>query len=193
MKKFLLASFLIGLIFCGTAVIIWTLPKILPLTVREAEIHPINLLVSLDDFPKGWQERGIPEPEPDKFELDWGEENIFVRFQPNDKQGFATHYIFKFRNKAASNYGLFRIKQQGFLFPASRKPPEGWKYRSLSADDWSFGCTDEKVCTAIGRYDEFISVFITSIDPNYMTLDDLESVLETIDEKISENLEISPK
>lgn len=176
---------------CVLIGMLWLILLLLPPTVREPPIVLNDLLVTTDVFPLHWKMIGTPEPEPKQFELDWGEDNLFVRFQLVDNQGFATHYIFRFRNETSAKYGLFRIKRQGYLFPSTRTPPEGWRYSSPIADDWLFGCIDAKACTALGRYDEFISIFRTSIDPDFMTLEDLEDILKAIDEKFSKHILIS--
>jgi hypothetical protein len=188
MNRVILISGLIIFIACGLIIILWAIPFLLPPTEREPPIALSDLIVTTDVFPPGWKMVGTPEPEPEQFELDWGEDNVFTRFQLMVNQGSATHYIFKFRNEASAKFGLFRIRRQGYLFPSTRIPPEGWKYRSPIADYWVFGCTDAKVCTALGRYDEFISVFRTSINPDYMSLEALEDILKVIDETISKHI-----
>jgi len=128
--------------------------------------------------------------------LDWGDENLTVELQPSGHgdRGFAHHYVFKFRNEASAMYGRFWIQRQGHLFPSgqeSRKIPVEWTYRSPIADDWHFACTDYSKttwCTAMARYDEYISVFDTIMSPEYMTLKDLEGVLKAIDERMARNL-----
>ena len=200
MKKILTVTYvtigfviLLILIGCGLFILYWSTPFLLPSSKREPPIILSNLLLTSDYFPSGWKADGFPEPEPEQFELDWGEENLFIGFQPTGYEGYATHYIYKFRNKAAAKYGLLMIKQQGLLTPYSSETPIGWSYRSPIANDWLFGCIDSKGCTALARYDEFISVFRTNTDSKYMTSDDLETILKAIDKKMNRYLELNPR
>ena len=168
---------------------IWLRPKVLPPSNRKVEIDISQLLVTASDFPSGWKANGIPQPARGD-EFDWGEENIFSQFQSIRDQSFAYQYVFKFRNEAAAEYGFFWIKQEGILTPSKNdKEPIGWKYKSIIADKWIFGCSSGNVCTAIARYDEFIISFVASINSENMTFDDLENLLNFIDEKIGKYLE----
>jgi len=184
---------LIVLICCSSIITIWALPRLLPPTYRAYPINLSNLLISIEVFPPGWQLEGIPEGEPQRSDLDWGKENMVARFQLRGHKGYATHYIFEFKNEASARYGLFWIKRQGFLTPLTINSPDGWTYQSPFADEWIFGCTDEVSCTSLTRYNEFISVFRTSIDPQYMSFADLEVILRAIDGKMNKYLKIDPK
>jgi len=138
---------------------------------------------------------------PPRSELDWGDENLVIQLQPpgHGDRGFAYHYVFKFRNAASAMYGHFWIQRQGHLFPSgqeSRQIPAEWTYRSPIANDWQFACINygkTTWCTAMARYDEYISVFDTIMSPEYMTLNDLEKVLRAIDERMARYLKGSAR
>jgi len=157
----------------------------LPPSYRGTEIDLSKLLLTADDFPLGWKANRTPEPEVSGDELDWGDENIVAAFQPTQFQGYANLHIYKFRNEAAAKYGLFWINHQGFFTPPPGDLPPGWSYRSSIADNWIFGCSADKACALLARYDEIIISFMTSMDPEYMTVDDLENLLKVIDKKIN--------
>jgi hypothetical protein len=192
MKRILSIGCLSAFACCVILLTIWALPSLLPPSDRNPPIIISDLLLTKKDFPLGWRARGTPQSEYQNSELYWGEENLYVEFQPIGNQGYAYQYIFKFRNKLDAKYGLFRIKQQDFLTPSKNNFPNEWSYKSPIADDWLFGCLDEKECTVLARYDEFILAFTTSIDPKYMTFADLESILRTIDEKMSKYSDTNP-
>jgi hypothetical protein len=192
MKKVFLIIGLSVLLCCLVLVTIWGLPDLLPRTVRENQINPTDLLVTLDDFPQGWQVEGMLETEPVNSDLHWGEDNKALHFKPMENQGFAYHFVFKFRNEIDAKYGWSRIKEQGFFPPLKEDSLNGWVYESPIAKDWLFGCNNSH-CKVLARYDEFISAFATSINPEYMTREDLEIILEAIDEKMSKSLNIKSK
>jgi hypothetical protein len=153
-----------------------------------------DLIVDATIFPPGWRIVRGPEPYPERSELAWGDENLVVGLQPTGDKGFASHYVFKFRNEASAMYDHFWILRQGFLFPSGRESKEisaEWTYRSPIANDWQFACTDYGKtvrCTAMARYDEYISVFDTTTSPELMTLKDLEGILRAIDERMAKSL-----
>ncbi len=74
--------------------------------------------------------------------------------------------------------------------------PQGWTYRPPHASRFEFGCVggDSVVqpewCGFIVRYEEYIIVFSTPIR-SYMTLEDLQRVLEVIDREMTNHLKNS--
>ena len=189
MRKILLGSCLIFIILCIGAFIVWLWPRLLPPSNRMIEININKLLVNVDDFPSGWKANGPPGPVRED-ELDWGEKNVFIVFHSIDDQDVAYQYVYKFRNEVAAEYGLFWIKKEGLLTPPMNAvEPMGWKYKSLSADEWLFGCSTGNVCTSLARYDEFIIIFTASINSDYMTFNDLEYLFKVMDGKIGKYLD----
>ncbi len=168
---------------------IWALPSLLPPTIRTPAVDMRDLMLDAAALPPGWRVVRGPEPLPKRS---WGDENLSVGFQAPGEKGFAYHYVFKFRNAASAMYGHFWILRIGHLLPVgweARQIPAEWTYQSPLADDWQFGCVDYSVttsCGAIARYNEYISVFETSMSS--MTLEDLEHVLRAIDERMARYL-----
>ncbi|MBC7264520.1 MAG: hypothetical protein H5T64_09245 [Chloroflexi bacterium] len=195
MKKITLGCLVLLLLVCGLPVTLWALPSLLPPTVRTPPVDMRDLMVDATPFPPDWRVVRGPEPQPERSSLDWGDENLSVGLQPTGDRGFASHYVFKFRNEAAAMYGHFWILRQGVLFPSHResKIPAEWTYRSPIADDWRFACVDygqgkRMWCAAMARYDEYISVLNTTVSSEYMTLKDLEGILRAIDERMAQCL-----
>lgn len=74
--------------------------------------------------------------------------------------------------------------------------PQGWNYRPLHADRFEFGCSggdgiaQPEACGFIVRYEEYIIVFSTPI-ASYMTLEDLQRIIEVIDREMADYLKRS--
>lgn len=74
--------------------------------------------------------------------------------------------------------------------------PQGWTYRPPHADRFEFGCeggdgiAQPEWCGFILRYEEYIIVFSTPI-ADYMTLEDLQRIMEVIDREMADYLKTS--
>lgn len=193
MKKLVLLL-AIPVLICGFLIGLWALPSLLPARARTPIVDMRQLLVDTSDFPLGWKVRRSAEPFPQGSELDWGDENLTIAFEPLPYQGFASHEVFRFRNEIAARYGLSRIQDQGFII-SWREPLvtlSQWHYTSPAADDWLMAChplnDGGNSCTVVARYDEYISAFSATINDKYLTLTDFEHLLTVIDEKMNQYL-----
>lgn len=193
MKKLVLLL-TIPVLVCGFLIGLWALPFLLPARVRTPIIDTRQLLVDTSDFPSGWKVRRSAEPYPKGSELDWGDENLTIAFEPLQYQGFASHAVFRFRNELAARYGLSHIQDQGFII-SWREPlvtlPQ-WRYTSTVADDWLVAChplnDGGNSCTVIARYGEYISAFSATLNDKYLTLADFEHLLTVIEEGMNQFL-----
>jgi len=85
---------------------------------------------------------------------------------------------------------------EGWITPGEGYIPRGWKYRPSHADRFDLRCwggdgiAQPDLCSFIVRYEEYIIVFDTPI-ARYMTLEDLERVLEVIDREMADFLQHS--
>jgi len=165
-----------------------------------------ELLVDPLVFPPGW-EIGEESPIPEGALVeDYGAEEGYVRFiVPEGSQkpwsSSVTHMIFRYRNhwQAAKAFYFDRFGAFYAYFPDATSQwgkPKGWTYRSPIADRFSFACQDfydkdERKgmrCSALGQYDEFISVFKARFLLDTMSLWDIERILRSIDEQMASRL-----
>ncbi len=85
---------------------------------------------------------------------------------------------------------------EGWITSRAGYIPQGWIYRPPHADRFEFKCwggdgiAKPELCSFILRYEEYIIVFDTPI-VDYMTLDDLQRVLEVIDQEMTRHLKNS--
>jgi|WetSurMetagenome_2_1015567.scaffolds.fasta_scaffold62056_1 hypothetical protein len=187
------------LILCSvTSVILMgcvQLTKVIPFH-REPPVALRDLLVSETALPAGWK-AGEVSSIPRGASNDYGDETLQIGFSgPPSLQGQdgAYHLINRFRNPtlAANVYG--EMQKDVIFFGETGdhgKHPTDWQYRSPIADDWRFAC-DSGGCGVIARYDEFISVFSTSMTTPAMTPAALEAALKAIDARIADNLGKKP-
>ncbi len=85
---------------------------------------------------------------------------------------------------------------EGWITSGAGYIPQGWSYRPPHADRFEFKCwggdgiAKPELCSFILRYEEYIIVFDTPI-ADYMTLDNLQRILEVIDHEMTNHLENS--
>lgn len=173
---------------------------------RARAINIRELLVDPSVFPPGW-EIAEEEPVPEKALIeDYHAGEGYTRFVvPEGSQqpwsSSAVHMIFRYPNRwqAATAFYLDRFSAFYAYFPdaTSRwEKPEGWTYRSPSADRFRFACQhfydkdkgQGMRCSALAQYDEFISVFMAHFLLDKMSLWDIERILRSIDERIASHL-----
>lgn len=166
---------------------------------REPEL-PIQQLLhrELEAFPSGWT-LGKSDIITDT-DFTWAHWAVFVNF--NYKNGlriaeglkFAGEEIHVFNNSFAAR--LISYPSPSSLSAGKGYIPKGWTYRPPHAERFEFGCsggdglTQPEGCSFILRYAEYIIVFSTPI-ADYMTLDDLQRVLEVIDQEMTRHLKNS--
>ena len=154
---------------------------------RQPEI-PVNqfLQKQLEAFPPGWT-LGQPDIWTDT-DFTWARWAVAVNF--NYKRGlqFAGEEIHVFVNSSAAQ--VITHPSPPSLSAGKGYIPKGWTYRPPHADQFEFGCgegdgvSQPKGCSLNLRYEEYVIVFSTPI-ADYMTLKDLQRVLEVIDQEMS--------
>ena len=150
-------------------------------------------------FPQGWYVFVVPTTIPERAHR--GErESLYVTLRPEGFDEGAQHEVYRYRNKtdaAIAFYLDFSRNEFPNLREAMITPwavPEEWSFRSTVADRFKFSCAEINVlapyrsCHVVAQYDEYISVFVTHVSPEYMMLRDLELVLAAIDERMAHYL-----
>ena len=174
---------------------------------REPPVDMRELVVEASAFPLGWEPSDSfedPRPIPEKALVeDYSAEQGFYRRLvargvriPSGVT--AWHRVLEYRNEWQA-MASFYLNGTGAFYAFSRltpyAEPEGWSYRSPISDHFLFGCADfethvgvETICVALARYGQFVSVFETDMHPEAMTLDDVERLLRSIDERMESQL-----
>jgi hypothetical protein len=126
---------------------------------------------------------------------------VYVQFYPqglNRSIHGADHRVFRYRNELDAMIVFYSDFYGGEFLPwhmvTQWAVPEEWSYKSPVADRLKFACGEvdmsplgppEWQCTAVAQYDEYVSVFHTELDPEYMTLEDVDRVLVAIDQRMT--------
>jgi hypothetical protein len=148
-----------------------------------------SLLLDQSAFPEGWVAYEPHAPE-DGFGL-----SVCIHYSPpaTSEGGIALHagYIFRSPQEAANGYAIWA--------PFWFSDREGWgawsapvelPYESRIASQFRFACSSqlddsEQACQAVGQYGRYMTRFHTFMNPETMTLDDLERILMVIDERMA--------
>jgi len=164
---------------------------------RTKRIDLGDLIVTRADFPQGWVVSG-GGPIPGRENQRGSEETLAIHLRPEGLGEWgASQRIYRYRNafQAIDAYFIENADFFGVRGVSSWQVPADWSYRSPVANRYQFACAQVSdilgsttVCVARAQYDEFISVFSTSIDPSYLTYADLERVLRAIDDRMARAL-----
>lgn len=171
--------------------VMYTRPK-----SREVLVDMRNLVVDRSVFPQGWElEFGPSHPPPGKHLKD-EIESVYVQFSTSSSDALATHAVLRYQNDLQAIVSFYMsgefVERDSVV--TSWAVPEGWSYRSSTADRFKLACAELHVlsrfsnCTAVAQYDEYISVFRAHVPSESMTLQDLENILVTIDGRMADCL-----
>jgi hypothetical protein len=161
-----------------------------------------DLMLDGSAFPDNWRSSGGPAhfPEREQGERESMQAQFFLEESDDGMYG-AYHRVFRYRNEVDALYIYYLDFYGGEFLPwhmvTQWAVPDGWSYESRVADRIKFACGEvdmsplgppEWQCTAVAQYDEYVSVFHTELDPEYMTLEDVEHILVAIDERMALHL-----
>jgi hypothetical protein len=171
-----------------------------PAPVRDFAIE--DLLVDVSAFPGDWRVASPPAPYPHyDGAITYQREDIFIGFKANSPTLLvAGHLVYRFGAswKADAAYSEQLPVQFNSNSAASLTPwetPDQLPYESGVAERFHFAChvsgvgTPATVCLAMGQYQEYLVLFHTVMDSEYMTFADLERILVAVDERMALYLE----
>lgn len=169
-------------------------------TPRPEPIDLRDLLINTSVFPPGWRVEQPPSSLREVFPR--AQESLGVTFRRRGYEAIANHAVGRYSDAddAAFEYGWEHSREFGqALLVTPWATPEALPYQSTIADQYRFACaivdkgdgSGEQLheCVAVGRYEEFVSIFTTWVAPEYMTYTDLERILKAIDERMARYVE----
>lgn len=163
---------------------------------RDPPVAARDLLLDETALPVGWRAASVYAIRPGSVDYE-GDEALEVEFRgpklPEGQDG-AYHRIFRFKNAALAANAFQRMRSDRYFFAEAEdyaSYPYNWQYYSPLADSWRFACAF-RGCGVIARYDEFVSVFGTSMTTSAMTPAALEAALKAIDARMADKLGKKP-
>jgi len=159
------------------------------------EVPTETFLIDLSAFPPGWWV-DIPPYRGD--ERIGQADDRWIQFRCEKLFGgpLALHQVYWFARErdAAIEY---KLQQKAVFFSAERLTP--WErpaelpYESPVADRFRFACAQIEdfpsgsftLCTAIGQYGPYLSIFSIHVTPGCLTFEDLGRILQAIDRRMS--------
>ncbi len=191
---------------CVQCFIIFVLLLLAPLCAylqfgRSPAVPPVelsSLLLDADDFPSDrWVDgkTGSSTEYLAASDARFGDYHVIPLTLPDG----AYQLILWYRNTDLAER-RYAAERQRFFFDSSNlispwQTPEVLDYHSATADEFQLACAKIKchscldgeftACGAIARYGAFVSMFNVWMSPEYMTHDQLETMLRTIDERMA--------
>jgi len=175
-----------------------------PAKTRTRPVDMNDLMVGVSIFPDDWYRCVGPAHPPERARGEHGEaEMLYVGYCPEGFEqgvGGAEHDVFRYRNEieaaSAFNSDFCKSEFSNHHMVTSWAVPDVWSYDSPVADRFKFGCGQIDwvyaeghtlwSCSAVGQYDEVISVFGAHM--SHMTLEDMERILIAIDDRMALHL-----
>lgn len=180
---------------CSLCYLIYTWPIQHPVSLQD-------LLVDPDIFPAGWEVRlrggQTWEHIPDRAVREdyWALEGVMRTIKQKESHASVWHRVLRYQNQFQAAEAFIIDLPRGFP-GASWYIPEGWNYRSLSADRFRFACTYVKarrqfLCSAMAQYNEIISIlwmYGDKLGPEQ--LQEIRHILNSIDRKTESILKMN--
>lgn len=170
-------------------------------TIRNPPVDIKALAAEVKDFPDNWvisiqstpMSPGNPENMGEESNYEALEIPGWSKYYPD---GSAEHWLLRVRNPYLARMVFFQVPVEFYLTKdLGKNEIEGYSYQSSVADSWQFACKnnskrdeDRIICTALGRYDEFISIFSISAKRDQVTPEILSKILRSIDDRIAKAL-----
>jgi len=153
-----------------------------------------TLLVQETAFPEGWEESGPPRSE--EATARFGIEKIGTGFS-TPKYGVAIQDVYRAQDAGAAASGY----QDFMSFFLLREGETEWflpselTYGTPSADQFRLGCSTQRTsgverCQFIAQYGVYLLRFHTYMSPEMMTYDDLKHILQDIERRMVECLDL---
>lgn len=197
-KKGCALGLVVPVFVCLAMTTLYVVPRVWPMR-RTPPVPTSDLMLDISAFPENWWSSGAPA---DFIVRLHGErECVQAQFFPegSDRRIYgAYHRVFRYRNEVDALYIYYLDFYGGEFLPwhmvTQWAVPEEWSYESPVADRLKFACGEVDMsplgpprweCEAVAQYDEYVSVFHTELDPDYMTLQDVERILVSIDERMA--------
>jgi hypothetical protein len=144
-----------------------------------------TLLLTADNFPPGWT-RG--EPIQDDEFREGAIDSCLVSFYVSN--GVAGQIVNIYGDEAQTVRGYTNLISY-LAWQEKAQPLATPTYVSSAADEYFLECAipeDTPMCQYIGRYGRFVTRFNTHFRPQFMTEEELLSVLEAIDSRMNDYL-----
>jgi hypothetical protein len=167
-----------------------------------------DLLVSPSVVPSDWSLDQVYESVHDSEGQESGAAIGFLaESPPYIARALETVYRYSSTGKAVGYYERFErayFNDASIYRTSPWEVPPGFVFSSASAHQWRFGCAGSNfsigpesgrrsvICNYLAQYDEFLVLFTVTMeidDHSFMTLTELTTVIEAIDQKVVEHLD----
>jgi hypothetical protein len=169
----------------------------------QSSIAPSQLLIELSDMPENWYVSSQGDLNDDDYRQQSGAR---IEFTVNNSQvvHIAAHQVYEYKNErqAAKEFERqlpIRFNSSSIASKTPWRTPEAWPYSSTVADQFYFACHEasinsvKTICVAFGQFDKYLVVFNTHLALEYMSYDDIQSILQEIDALMLINTSDNPK
>lgn len=159
----------------------------------ERTFLPQDLLLTTEDLPSAWLVAFVPQKVSDNTKPSNSMEIALLKSTDkeitNGRKWDVMERVYRFYSIEGAKDDYATI----ITFPGETNI-EDWTFLSSFANEQIFSCytysnIEFPVCNWVARYEEIVIEVIAWLDPNRLTLEELQAIVIKIDEKIAKNLE----
>ena len=191
------------LLYIGSIGLIMTLFLIVFATrcLSDREVIPrpftaFDLLIGEDALPIYWQVDGTPVSPLGEGD----EDDSYVVFIAANSDAMAAQTIYRLpsRKTAESVYDTelpYLFRDESIVRDSPWQIPDQLSYVSPYTNRQHMACTTYSslyICQYLAQYEEFVTVFSSYIDERVMTLEQFNGVVQQIDQRFAQLLQLSP-
>lgn len=155
-----------------------------------------DLLIGEDDLPTYWQVDGTPVSPLGEGD----EDDSYVVFIAANSDAMAAQTIYRLpsRKTAESVYDTelpYLFRDESIVRDSPWQIPNQLSYFSPYTNRQHMACasySSRYICQHIAQYEEFVTVFSSYIDERVMSLEQFNSVVQQIDQRFAQFLQLSP-
>ena len=155
-----------------------------------------DLLIGEDALPIYWQVDGTPVSPLGEGD----EDDSYVVFIAANSDAMAAQTIYRLpsRKTAESVYDAelpYLFRDESIVRDSAWQIPDQLSYVSPYTNRQHMACTTYSslyICQYLAQYEEFVTVFSSYIDERVMTLEQFNGVVQQIDQRFAQLLQLSP-
>ena len=153
----------------------------------------IDLLISIEDMPPNWEVSSGPVKVKNYRPLYPNDASIIVFNvigDDSDRKG-ASYITYMFADEESAKW-----RYERFVMRSPEDEPVEWSFQSEIADHSFFDCNEyggelpSIICKWAARYEEFIVEFLVQMNPDHISLNEVEKIVIRIDEIMGVHLNL---
>ena len=163
---------------------------------KNSSVDLDKILVDTFVLPEGWAIQIGPLYTPFGKPIHYENESVLIQFENPSAPSIGAQLLLRYSNSLQATIDFFRItkysKEDSVI--TDWVTPAEWEFIPAAANRFklSYAVVISRgkytFCEAVMQYDEYISIYRTSVGSDFMSLEKLKEILKAIDERMQNHL-----